>query len=137
MREKDAVKGYMKHEQSTLENVTKARTSFMNANNTESKIEADNMLAGALKSLFAVSENYPDLKASQNFMHLQTEISDIENKLAASRRFFNSTTTEYNTYIQVFPNSIIAGMFGFKSLMLFKASESKEELNKAPKIDFN
>lgn len=132
----ETVKGYMKHEAGTLEAVTKARTDFMSAGNTEDKIAADNQLAGALKSIFAVSENYPDLKANQNFMHLQSEMSDIENKLAAARRFFNSATTEFNTYIQMFPANLIAGMFKFSQLALFKADESREELKKTPTVKF-
>lgn len=132
----EVVKGYMKHEAGTLENVTKARTSFLNAGSTEDKIAADNMLTGALKSIFAVSENYPDLKASQNFLQLQSEMSDIENKLAAARRFFNNTTTEFNTYIQMFPANLIAGPFGFVQLALFKTDESREELRKTPTVKF-
>ena len=132
----ETVKGYMKHEKETLESVTKARTGFMNAQNTEDKIAADNMLTGALKSLFAVSENYPDLKASENFMQLQGEITNIENKLSVTRSYFNETTTNFNTYIEMFPASIIAGMFGFKSLPLFEASESREVLEKTPEVKF-
>lgn len=110
----ETLKGYTSHEKQTLENITQARTSFMNAgDNMGSKIQADNMLTGALKSLFAVSENYPDLKASTNFLEFQQEISDIENKIAASRRFFNNSTQEYNTYIEMFPNNILAGIFHF------------------------
>lgn len=132
----ESVKGYMKHEAGTLENVTKARTNFLNAGNTDEKVAADNMLSGALKSIFAVSENYPDLKASQNFLQLQSEMSDIENKLAAARRFFNNATTEFNTYIQMFPANIIAKNMGFSALELFKTDESREELNKAPTVKF-
>lgn len=133
----ETVKGYMKHEAGTLENVTKARTSFLNAGNPDDKIAADNMLAGALKSIFAVAENYPDLKANQNFLHLQTEMSDIENKLAAARRFFNSATTEFNTYIQMFPANLLAAPLGFKQLTLFQADESREELKKTPTVKFS
>ena len=132
----ETVKGYMKHESTTLENVTKARTSFLNAGTTDDKIDADNMLSGALKSIFAVSENYPDLKANQNFLHLQSEMSDIENKLSAARRFFNNATTEFNTYIQMFPANLIAGPFGFTTLILFQADESREELKKTPEVKF-
>jgi LemA protein len=132
----EVVKGYMKHEASTLENVTKARTSFLNAGSTDDKIAADNMLSGALKSIFAVSENYPDLKANQNFLQLQSEMSDIENKLAAARRFFNNATTEFNTYIQMFPANIIAKNMGFSELELFKTDESRSELNKVPTVKF-
>jgi LemA protein len=132
----ESVKGYMKHEAGTLENVTKARTSFLNAGSTDEKIAADNMLSGALKSIFAVSENYPDLKANQNFLQLQSEMSDIENKLAAARRFFNNATTEFNTYIQMFPANIIAKNMGFSELELFKTDESREDLNKVPTVKF-
>ena len=132
----ESVKGYMKHEAGTLENVTKARTSFLNAGSTDEKVAADNMLSGALKSIFAVSENYPDLKASQNFLQLQSEMSDIENKLAAARRFFNNATTEFNTYIQMFPANIIAKNMGFSELELFKTDESREDLNKVPTVKF-
>ncbi|MCH8519061.1 LemA family protein [Candidatus Gracilibacteria bacterium] len=122
----ETVKGYATHEKETLENVTKARTSFLNAGGIEDKMQADNMLTGALKSLFAVSENYPDLKANQNFLQMQTELSDIENKIAAARRFFNNATQEYNTYIQMFPSNIIAGMFNFKEEALFGVSTPEE-----------
>ncbi len=132
----EVVKGYMKHEAGTLENVTKARTSFLNAGTTDEKVEADNMLSGALKSIFAVSENYPDLKANQNFLQLQSEMSDIENKLAAARRFFNNATTEFNTYIQMFPANVIAKNMGFSELELFKTDESREDLNKVPTVKF-
>lgn len=131
----ETVKGYAKHEKELLENVTKARTSFLNASSVDGKVEANNMLTGALNGLFAVAENYPDLKASQNFMAFQNELSDIENKLAASRRFFNSATTEYNTYIQLFPNNIISGVFGFSDLPLFEI-ENREDVSKAPQISF-
>ena len=132
----ETVKGYMKHERETLENVTKARTGFMNAQNIEDKVAADNMLTGALKTLFAVSENYPDLKASGNFLQFQTEITNIENKLATTRKYFNETTTNYNTYIEMFPANFIASSFGYKTLPLFETSETAEELNKTPEIKF-
>ena len=124
------VKGYAKHEEWTLEKLTKARTSFLNAwESVNWKIAADNMLAGAMKSIFAVAENYPDLKANTNFLELQTELSDIENKIAASRRFFNSTTQEYNTYIEVFPNNVIAGMFNFKTEEMYEVKNTEEREN--------
>ncbi len=132
----ETVKGYMKHERETLESLTKARTSFMNATSASEKIAADNMLSGALKNLFAVAENYPNLKASENFQQLQNSIEEIENKLAGTRNYFNETTTQYNTYIQMFPTSIIAGMFNFHPEKLFEASESREELEKTPEIKF-
>ncbi len=133
----DTVKWYMKHEQQTLENVTKARTEFMNSSSTDSKVQSNNMLSDALKSLFAVSENYPDLKASTNFQELQTEMSDIENKLAAARRFFNSATKEFNTKLQLFPANIIGSMLWFKEKEYFELEEDRQEVQKAPKIDFS
>lgn len=132
----ETVKGYMKHERETLESLTKARTSFMNAQNVNGKIAADNMLSGALKSLFAVAENYPDLKASANFQQFQVSVEEIENKLGSTRNYFNQTTTDYNTYIQMFPTSFIANMFGFMTEKLFEAPESREVLEKAPEVKF-
>jgi len=130
-----AVKWYAKHEKETLESVTKARTDFLNAwDNIDGKIAADNMLTWALKSIFAVSENYPDLKASQNFLDLQSELSDIENKIAAARRFFNSATTEYNTYVEMFPNNIIAWTFWFKQEILYEVGNLAEREN--VKVEF-
>ena len=105
------VKGYAAHEKTTLQGLIDARTRFMSAQTVDAKLEASNQLTGALKSLFAVSENYPDLKANTNFLQLQNELSDIENKLAAARRFFNATTKEYNTAIQTFPGNLIAKHF--------------------------
>jgi len=131
----NTVKGYAEHEKSTFDLVTQARTSFLSAgNDVNKKIEADNMLAGALKSLFAVSENYPELKANTNFMELQRELSDIENKIAAARRFFNNATQEYNSYIQIFPNNIIANMFGFKEEMMYEIENKEEKEN--VKVEF-
>jgi len=92
-------------------------------------MQADNMLTGALKTLFAVSESYPDLKANQNFQQLQSELSDIENKIAAARRFFNNATQEYNTYIQMFPSNVIAGIFNFHEESLFAVSSPEEREN--------
>lgn len=130
----NTVKGYATHEKETLEKLTQARTNFMNAGNANDKLAADNMLSGALKSLFAVSENYPDLKANQNFLQLQTELSDIENKLAAARRFFNSSTNEYNSTIESFPTNIIAKMFWFKHEDFFAITDEKEKA--VPKVTF-
>lgn len=130
----EAVKGYTKHEKELFENVTKARTSFMNATNVDDKIQANNMLTSSLKSLFAVAENYPELKSNENFMQLQNQLADIENKIAAARRFFNNATTEYNTYIESFPANILARIFNFKRWELFEL-ENKEE-KKNPKISF-
>ena len=129
-----AVKGYAKHESETLEKLTQARTSFLNAGNIDGKIQADNMLAGALKSVFAVAENYPDLKASESFVNLQHELSDIENKIAAARRFFNSATQEYNTYLQSFPANILASVFSFKEETMYTIENQVEKEN--VKVEF-
>lgn len=125
----EAVKGYTKHEKETLESLTKARTAFLGAGSRNDKIEADNMLSGALKSIFAVAENYPDLKANTTFLKLQDELADVENKIAAARRFFNNSVQEYNTYIQIFPNNIIAGIFWFKNEKSFEVSDKAERKN--------
>jgi len=122
----ESVKGYAKHEKSVLTEVTKARTSVMNAKTVTQKAEATNFLTSALKSLFAVSENYPDLKASANFLSLQEELSAIENKIAYSRQFFNDSVLEYNNAIQVFPNNILAGMFNFKKNDYFEIEDDFE-----------
>ncbi|MBI4096967.1 MAG: LemA family protein [Candidatus Levybacteria bacterium] len=119
----ETVKGYTKHEKDLLEEVTKARTSLMRAKSTEEKAEANNMLTDTLKSLFAVAENYPNLKANENFGKLQDELSDTENKIAYSRQFYNSNVLDYNTKLAIFPNSIIAGMFGFRLSEYFGANE--------------
>ena len=129
----ETVKGYAKHEKELLVNITKARTSLMSAKTTHDKAEANNMLSDTLKSLFAVAENYPDLKANQNFGKLQDELSDTENKIAYSRQFYNSNVMDYNTKVAVFPNSIIANMFGFKAAEFF---EAQEEERKPVKVSF-
>lgn len=121
------VKGYAKHEKDLLENVTKARSSLMNATTTHEKAVSDNMLSGALKSLFAVSEGYPDLKASKNFLQLQEELSDIEAKIAYARQFFNTNIASYNSTLVNFPGSIIGGVFGFKQEEFFEAAESEKK----------
>lgn len=130
----NTVKGYASHEKETLQGITNARTHFMSAQTIDSKLEASNQLTGALKTLFAVSENYPDLKANTNFLQLQSEISDLENKLAAARRFFNATTKEYNTATQTFPSNIIANIFGFTQVEFFELDD--ESAKKAPKVQF-
>jgi LemA protein len=132
----NTVKGYMQHEDGVLTRVTQARSRAMNANGIDDKIAAEKELSGAMAGLQIQVEAYPDLKANQNFMQLQGEISDIENKLAAVRRFFNSATKELNTAIQVFPNNIFAGMFGFKSESMFDLGETRAALDKAPDISF-
>ena len=133
----DSVKGYMKHESGVLTAVTNARANAINASNINDRIDAENQLSGALAGLRIAVEAYPDLKASKNFMHLQEEISDVENKLAASRRFFNSATRELNNAIQVFPAVLIAGMFGFTRQPMFEIpSEQRAAHEQAPKLNF-
>ncbi len=131
------VKGYASHEKELLEKVTIARTSAMNATTINDKIEAENALTRAMLNLRAVVEAYPELKANQNFMQLQAEISDIENKLAATRRYFNSATKELNSGVQRFPAVLFAGMFGFHAEPLFDVGEAERAvLDKAPEIKF-
>lgn len=129
----ETVKGYAKHEKEIFENVTKARSQLMKADTPHAKAEADNMLTGALKSLFAVAENYPTLRASENFQKLQEELSDTENKISYSRQFYNSNVLAYNTKIQMFPSSLIARQFGFKEKEFF---EAEEEERKNVKVSF-
>ena len=127
----ETVKGYMKHERETLNEVTKARTAMMNAGGDVKKsAEAENMLSGALKSLFAVSEAYPDLKANQNFMQLQEELAGTENKVAATRQYYNDTVMQYNTKRESFPSNLIASIFNFVSKDLFEIAESEREVVK-------
>ena len=128
------VKGYAAHEKATLQGLTDARTRFMSAQTVDAKLEASNQLTGALKSLFAVSENYPDLKANTNFLQLQNELSDIENKLAAARRFFNATTKEYNTAIQTFPGNLVAKHFWHTQVPFFELED--QAAKNAPKVEF-
>lgn len=120
----EIVRGYAKHEKEVFENVTKARSAILGASGAKEAESADNMLTGALKSLFAVAENYPDLKASDNFKELQGELSDTETKIAASRQFYNANVLDYNTKIQTVPSNILAGMFGFKAADFFEAEEA-------------
>lgn len=131
----ETVKGYMQHEKDTLTKVTELRTSWANATTVDEKAELNNQLSGALKTIMAVSENCPDLKANQNFMELQEELRNTENKISFSRQFYNDTVTMYNTKLEVFPSNIIANMFAFKPETLF-AAES-EEARKNVKVDFN
>ena len=131
----ETVKGYMQHEKDTLTKVTELRTSWANATTVDEKAELNNQLSGALKTIMAVSENYPDLKANQNFMELQEELRNTENKISFSRQFYNDTVTMYNTKLEVFPSNIIANMCAFKPETLF-AAES-EEARKNVKVDFN
>ena len=117
----ETVKGYMKHERRVLTEVTKARTEFLKATGVKDKAEASNMLSDTLKSLFAVSENYPQLKANENFMQLQEELSGTENKIAYSRQHYNDMVMQFNTKIQVFPNNMVANMLNFKAKESFEA----------------
>ena len=130
------VKGYASHEKDTLERIVNARNGAINAQSINEKIVADNALSSALAGLKITVERYPDLKASTNFMQLQGEISDIENKLAAVRRFFNSATKEYNTAIEMFPANIIAGMYGFQREMMYDLGAERKVMQQAPQISF-
>ncbi len=119
----NTVKGYAAHESATFDNVTKARTAAMGASNVAEKGKAENMLTGALKSIFAIAEAYPDLKANQNFLGLQTELSDTENKIQASRRFYNGNVRDLNIAIEAFPGNMIANVFHFAKMELFTLDE--------------
>lgn len=136
----NAVKGYAKHEKSTLNEVTKARNLAMAApeGDLSKQAEADNMLSGALKSLFAVSESYPDLKANQNFLQLQQELVDTEDKIQASRRFYNGNVRDFNIKLKVFPTNTFAKSLGFTPYQFFEVSESeKTAVEKAPDVNFD
>lgn len=122
----EAVKGYAKHEKSVFENVTKARSALMGAKNPGEKAEANDMLTGALKSLFAVAEAYPNLRASENFKELQEELSDTETKVAASRQFYNTNVLDLNNTIETMPTALVANMFKFTKEEFFKAEESEK-----------
>ncbi len=130
----ESVKGYMKHEREVLENVTKARSALMNAKGPQENIDADNMLTGALKSLFAVAEAYPDLKANQNFLQLQDELTHTENKIAFSRQFYNDAVLEYNNAIEQFPGNLFAGMYGHREKDMLRIPEAEKAV---PKVDFS
>jgi LemA protein len=133
----ESVRGYMKHESTVLSDVTNARANAMKAGTIDEKIQAEQQLTTALRGLQIAVEAYPDLKASKNFMQLQEEIADVENKLAASRRFFNSSTKELNVAVQVFPSNIVASMFGFKTEMMFDlGEEGRKEMEEPPQIKF-
>ncbi len=123
----ETVKGYAKHEKDLFTEVTKQRTQLMNAKGPEEKAEANNMLSSTLKSLFAVAENYPQLRASENFKELQEELSDTENKIAYSRQFYNSNVLNYNNKIAIFPNNLFANMLGFKPEQFFAATEAEKK----------
>ena len=128
----DTVKGYAKHEKSVFEEVTKARSAVTGATGVAETAEADNMLTGALKSLFAVAEAYPDLKASTNFQDLQAELVDTEDKIQAARRFYNASVRELNTKIKVFPTVIFAGMLGFSEREFFELDEAERAIAEKP-----
>ena len=131
------VKGYAQHEKELLTRVTEARAAAMNATGINDKIQAENQLSSALAGLRVSLEAYPDLKANQNFLQLQSEISDVENKLAATRRYFNTATRELNNSVQTFPSNILAGMFGFQKEPMFEVpKEERKALDKAPEISF-
>ena len=131
------VKGYAEHEKELLTKITEARSAAMGATTINDKIAADNKVSNALAGLRIQLEAYPDLKANQNFLQLQNEISDIENKLAAVRRFFNSTTKELNNAVQTFPSNIFAGMFGFHKEPMFEVPQAERAIvEKAPEIKF-
>jgi LemA protein len=132
----DSVKGYMGHERGVLTDITEARSNAMKATTINEKIAAENKLSTALEGLKVSVEAYPDLKASQNFMELQNEISDIENKIAAARRFFNSATKELNVATELFPSNLIATLFNFKREPLFELGNQRVEAEQPPKIQF-
>lgn len=126
----NTVKGYASHERELFEKVTEARTAAMGAQTPHDKEQAENMLSGTLKSLFAVAENYPELKANQNFLELQRELTDTEDKIQASRRFYNGNVRDFNTKIEMFPNNIIAGMLKFAKREFFQIEEGEKEVVK-------
>ena len=131
----ETVKGYMGHESDVLTKVTELRTSWANASSVNEKSKLDGELSGALKTIMAVAENYPDLKASANFSQLQEELQNTENKIAFSRQFYNDVATKYNTKLEVVPSNIIASMFHFEAVELFEAES--QEARKNVKVDFN
>ena len=132
----ETVKGYAAHEKYTLERVINARNGAIGAKTIDEKIVAENALSSALSGLKITLEAYPDLKANQNFLQLQEEIADLENKLSSVRRYFNSATKEYNNAVETFPSNILAGMFGFRKEVMFDLGEQRAALEEAPKIKF-
>lgn len=131
----ETVKGYMTHEKETFEKIASLRTSWANANSVSEKAELDNQLSTTLKTIMAVSENYPELKANQNFSELSEELRNTENKISFSRQFYNDSVTRYNTKLELFPSNLVAGMFNFQKKELF-AAES-DEARKNVKVDFS
>jgi len=132
----ETVKGYASHEAGTLQKVTEARTKAMGAQTVAQHAEAENMLTGALKSLFAVSEAYPDLKANTNFVELQRELSDTENKIQAARRFYNSVVIELQNALEQFPTNLVGNMFGFKTREFFQLGENEQAAKEPVKVSF-
>ena len=131
----ETVKGYMEHESGVLEKVSELRSSWANAKTVDEKANLDNQLSESLKTIMAVAENYPDLKANQNFSELQTELTNTENKISYSRQFYNDTVTRYNIKLETFPSNVIASVFNFKSENLFEVDN--QEARKNVKVDFN
>jgi LemA protein len=132
----ETVKGYATHEKGTLEAVIAARNAATHAGSVADKVQAENALTGALRQMFAVAEAYPDLKANTNFLGLQSELSDVENKLAAARRFFNGSVAEFNAARLSFPAMLFAGAMGFKDRTLFDLGEQRAALDVAPEVKF-
>lgn len=133
----NTVKGYATHEKGVFEEVTKARSNAMNAQGVAQTAEAENQIQTALKSLFAVAENYPDLKANQNFLDLQAQLVDTEDKIQASRRFYNGSVRDFNTKLQVFPTNIFGHMFGFKANEFFEVTEAEQAaINQPVEVKF-
>ncbi len=132
----ETVKGYATHEREAFENVTKARSAALGAQTVSEHAQAENMLTGALKSVFALAEAYPDLKANQNFLEVQRELSDTENKIQAARRFYNGNVRDMNTAVQSFPGNVIAGIFNFAKRDFFELEEGSGE-REPVKVDFN
>jgi LemA protein len=131
----ETVKGYMKHERETLESVTQARAAVAGAGNLQERLDAEGGLTAALGRLFAVAENYPDLKASQNFLALQEELTSTENKISSARNYYNTAVLQLNNKVEMFPSNIIAGMFNFRKDEFFEIEEAVER--EAPKVDFS
>lgn len=125
----ETVKGYAKHESETLQGVVEARNMAMTASTPEERIQKENILTGSLRSLFAVAENYPDLKANANFAELQRELSDIEDEIAGARRYYNGVVNKFNTKTEVFPSNLVAAMFGFKRKPLYEVNDAAEREN--------